>query len=247
MSLKGNVAIVTGGSRGIGLAIAKRLGQEGALLSLCSRHEEVLVRVQEEMEKKGISCFVTKADVSDPAQVKVMVEKTLDKFGKIDILVNNAGITDVELLVRTQDSDWQRVLDVNLTGAFLMTRAVAKEMIKARYGRIVNISSVVGLRGSPGQSAYAASKAGLLGLTKSVARELAPRGITCNAIAPGFIETDMTCSLPEATRKWIFTQIPLDRFGSVEEVAELVQFLVSDDAGYLTGQVIRIDGGIVTT
>jgi len=246
LSFQGKVALVTGATRGIGLAVGRRLAQEGISLSLCGRNEEALGHLREELEKGKILHIVSKTDVSNPIQVKEMVEKTLDKFGKIDILINNAGITADTLLVRMKESDWQTVLETNLTGAFLVTRAVAKGMIKAHYGRIVNVSSIIGIMGNAGQAAYASSKAGLIGFTKSVARELAPRGITCNAVAPGFIETDMTQGLPEAVQKGILSRIPLGRFGTAEDVAELIQFLVSEEAAYITGQVIRVDGGMVT-
>ncbi len=241
------VAIITGATRGIGLAIAKRLAQDGIALSLCGRNEEALKHLQEEMGKGEASFLLSKTDVSDAKQVEALVEKTLDKFGKVDILVNNAGITSDSLLIQMRPSDWERVLATNLTGAFLVTRLVAKEMIRARAGRIVNIASVVGIRGNAGQAAYVASKAGLIGLTKTVARELASRGITCNAVAPGFIETDMTGALPESVKEKMLSEIPLGRFGKAGEVAELVRFLVSEESGYLTGQVIRIDGGMVTS
>jgi len=247
MILKGQVALITGATRGIGLAITQRLAEEGASISICGRNEALLQQLQEEFEGRKAPCLTSKTDVSSTDQVKEMVEKTLDKFGRIDILINNAGITSDQLLVRTKEADWERVIDTNLTGAFLFTRLVAKEMMRARYGRIINISSIIGIMGNVGQAAYAASKAGLIGLTKSVARELAPRGITCNAVAPGFIETDMTRDLPEAVQQEILSRIPLGRFGTGQEVAELVQFLVSKDAGYMTGQIIRLDGGMVTS
>ncbi len=247
MTLEGKVALVTGATRGIGLAIARRLFQEGAALSLCGRDEARLRALKEEFEKAKTLCLVTRANVSNTESVKEMVEKTLDKFRKIDILVNNAGIAVDNLVVRLELAEWQSVVETNLTGTFLVTRSVAKEMIRARYGRIVNISSVIGIMGNAGQAAYAASKAGIIGFTKSVARELASRAITCNAVAPGFIETDMTGVLSEEARRALLPQIPLGRFGTVEDVAEVVQFLVSEEAGYLTGQVIRVDGGMVTS
>ena len=247
MSVPGKVALVTGATRGIGLSVARRFSQEGMTLSLCGRDEEALSHLQEEFGKENFSCHVSKADILNSDQVREMVEKTLDKFGKIDILVNNAGVTADDLLVRMKETEWQRVLETNLTGAFRVTHLVAKEMIKAHYGRIINISSIIGIMGNTGQTAYASSKAGLLGFTKSVARELAPRGITCNAVAPGFIETDMTHALPETVQKEILSRIPLGRLGRAEEVAEVVQFLASDDARYVTGQTIRVDGGMVTS
>lgn len=247
MTLQGKVALITGATRGIGLAVARRFAQGGASLSLCGRNEALLKPLQEELEKKNVPSSVLRADICNSKEVKGMVEKTLDKFGKIDILVNNAGITADQLLVRMNEADWEKVLKTNLTGAFLVTREVSREMMRARSGRIVNVASIIGIIGNAGQAAYAASKAGLIGFTKSVARELASRGITCNAVAPGFIETDMTRDLSETIRNGILKQIPLGRFGTAEEVAEVIHFLVSEDSSYLTGQVIRLDGGMVTS
>ena len=245
ISLSGKVALVTGATRGIGKAIALELAKAGANLSICGRDEARLSGCRKEVEALGRKCLSVKADVSNPDEVNGMVNKTLDKFGKIDILVNNAGITRDGLLVRMKDEDWRLVLDTNLTGVFWMTRAVSEGMIRAHAGRIINISSTIALTGNEGQANYAAAKAGILGLTKSVARELASRGITCNAVAPGFIETDMTAKVSEAVRKHVLEQIPAGRFGSVEQVAGLVLFLASDAASYITGQVIRVDGGMV--
>ena len=247
MTFQGKVALVTGATRGIGLAIARRLAQGGNALSLCGRSDEALRSLREEFEKGSVPSSILKTDISNTDQVEQMVEKTLDKFGKIDILVNNAGVTADNLLVRMKEIEWQKVLETNLSGAFRVTHLVAKEMIRAHYGRIVNVSSIIGIMGNAGQTAYASSKAGLIGFTKSVARELAPRGITCNAIAPGFIETDMTHVLSEGVQQEMLLRIPLGRLGTVEEVAEVVEFLVSDEARYLTGQTIRIDGGMVTS
>ena len=245
ISLQGKVALVTGATRGIGKAIALRLAKAGADLSICGRDVAKLSRCQKEVETLGRRCLSFKADISNPDEVNGMVNKTLDKFGKIDILINNAGITQDELLVRMKDEDWKSVLDTNLTGVFWITRAVSKAMLRAHAGRIVNISSTIALTGNEGQANYAASKAGLLGLTKSVARELASRGITCNAVAPGFIETDMTRQIPEGVRQQVLKKIPVGHFGTVNQVAALVLFLVSDEASYITGQVIRVDGGMV--
>ena len=244
-SLQGKVALVTGASRGIGKAIALALAKAGADLSICGRDVAKLSDCRKEIESLGRRCLSIKTDVSNPEEVNGMVNKTLDKFGKIDILVNNAGITRDGLLVRMKDEDWKAVLDTNLTGVFLVTRAVSKAMIRSHAGRVINISSTIALTGNEGQANYASAKAGILGLTKSVAREFASRGITCNAVAPGFIETDMTKRVPEAVRKRVLEQIPAGRFGSVEQVAGVVLFLASEAAGYITGQVIRVDGGMV--
>lgn len=245
VSLQGKVALVTGATRGIGKAVALRLAKAGATLSICGRDLAKLSKCQKEIEALGRSCLALQVNISKSEEVNEMVNKTLDKFGKVDILINNAGITRDSLLVRMKESDWESVLATNLTGAFLVTRAVSKAMLKAHAGRIVNISSTVGLTGNEGQGNYAASKAGLLGLTKSVARELASRGVTCNAVAPGFIETDMTRQIPEEVRKRLLAQIPVGHFGTAEQVADLVLFLVSEEASYITGQVIRVDGGMV--
>ena len=245
VSLSGKVALVTGASRGIGKAIALELAKAGAELSICGRDVAKLSDCRKEIESLGRQCLSIKADVSNSEEVNGMVNKTLDKFGKIDILINNAGIVRDGLLVRMKEEDWKAVLETNLTGVFLVTRAVSKAMIRARAGRIINISSTIALTGNEGQANYASAKAGILGLTKSVARELASRGITCNAVAPGFIETDMTAKVAEAERRRILEQIPAGHFGRVEQVSGVVLFLASEAAGYITGQVIRVDGGMV--
>ena len=245
--LRGPVAIVTGGAQGIGKAIVRRLADDGAEVIVADLNVEAAQRTAKEMEDKGRKARAAGVDVADSKSVNQMIETTLASLSRIDILINNAGITRDNLLVRLGDDDWDAVLNVNLKGMFLCTRAVAKVMMKQRSGRIVNISSVVGLIGNPGQANYAASKAGILGLTRTVARELAPRGITVNAIAPGFIETDMTKHLPEKAKDAFLNAIPLGRAGSPEDVANVVAFLVSEDAAYITGQVIHVDGGMVMT
>lgn len=246
-SLRDQGAIITGGAQGIGKAIAFQLSDLGANVAVADMNIEAAQQTAKEIEKKGRKPLAVKVDVADADSVERMVETALESLSRIDILINNAGITRDNLLVRLSDDDWNAVLNVNLKGVFYCTRAVAKVMMKQRSGRIVNISSVVGLIGNPGQANYAASKAGILGLTKTAARELAARGITVNAIAPGFIETDMTGSLPEKAKEAFLTAIPLGRPGCPEDVAKTVAFLVSENAAYITGQVIHVDGGMVMT
>lgn len=237
MLLKGKVAIVTGASRGIGWAIARRFLQEGAQVVACARHPEKAQSILE-----GIEIIPT--DVSKPKQVEKMVQKTLDKWGQIHILINNAGITRDGLLVRMSLEDWQEVIGVNLTGAFLCCKAVSKSMIQQHSGAILNITSIIGLTGNAGQANYAASKAGLIGLTKSLAKELASRSIRVNAVAPGFIETEMTAGMDQKAKEGALSQIPLGYFGKAEDVADAALFLVSDQARYITGQVLQVDGGM---
>ena len=243
--LEGKCALVTGASRGIGAAIALRLAAEGASVAVnYAGSRDAALQVAAAIEDAGGRAVTLQADVSDPAAATALVEAALFELGALDIVVNNAGITRDGLLVRMSDEDWAAVIATNLTGVFSVTRAVGKVMMKARSGSIINISSVVGIAGNAGQTNYSAAKAGVIGLTKSVARELAPRGVRCNAVAPGFIETDMTAALTAAQRDAILGEIALGRLGSVEDVASAVAFLASDDASYVTGQVLAVDGGM---
>ena len=242
--LKEKVAVITGSGRGIGLDIAEKFAENGARIVLTDISKELLESAEQKLAGKGevksISCNVT-----DSGQVNELIEKTIEHFGSIDILVNNAGVTRDTLLLRMKEEDWDFVLNVNLKGAFLATQAAAKAMIKQKSGKIINISSVVGLMGNVGQSNYSSSKAGILGLTKSSAKELAGRGITVNAIAPGYIETEMTAGLPDKAVQAFMDQIPLKRAGKPDDVANAALFLASDLAAYITGQVIQVDGGML--
>jgi 3-oxoacyl-[acyl-carrier protein] reductase len=246
-SLKGQVALVTGAGRGIGAAIARKLATDGAKIAVVSRTEANSVKMAEEL----IAVFGDEAarpywvDVADHEAVQKIAAQILADFGRVDILVNNAGITRDGLAVRMSLEDWDAVLDTNLRGAFSFSQALLRSFMKQRSGRIINISSVVGLMGNAGQVNYAASKAGLFGLTKSLARELAGRNVTVNAVAPGFITTDMTAELSEELHAKIKTQIPLGRLGEPEEIAHAVAYLASPEAGYVTGQVLTVDGGMV--
>ncbi|MRR34865.1 3-oxoacyl-[acyl-carrier-protein] reductase [bacterium] len=244
MSLEGKVALVTGASRGIGRAIALKLAREGASLVVTATTEESARNTAAEVESLGQKALALAVDVADPAAVEAMFAAAVETFGKVDILVNNAGITKDGLLLRMKDADWDAVLDVNLKGAFNCVREAAKLMTKARSGRIVNISSVVGEMGNAGQINYCASKAGMIGLTKSAARELAKRGITVNAVTPGFIETDMTAVLSDKVREGLLQQIPLERLGTPDDVANAVFFLVSPMGDYITGHVLSVNGGM---
>ena len=244
--LDGKVALVTGGSRGIGRAIALRLGQEGADVAVCARNVEAAGGVASEIEGLGRKCLVRACDVADTEQAGALIASTIEELGQLDILVNNAGVTRDNLLMRMKEEDWDEVLAINLKGAFNCARAAVRPMLKARGGRIVSITSVVGLQGNAGQANYAASKAGLIGLTKSLARELASRGITANAVAPGLVpETGMTGELAAEVQQQMLSAVPLGRAGTPEDVAHAVAFLASKQAAYITGQVLAVDGGMV--
>ena len=246
MLLDGKVALVTGASRGIGRAIALKLAAEGAKVAInyagnTAKAEEV----KTEIEKNGGEAILVQADVADSAAVETMVNTVVEKFGQIDILVNNAGITRDGLMMRMKDEDFDAVINTNLKGVFYCTKLVSKLMMKKRSGRIINMASVVGLMGNAGQTNYAAAKAGVIGFSKSAAKELAARGITVNMVAPGFIDTDMTAAMTDKAKEMTLTGIPLNRMGTPEDVANAVAFLVSDNASYITGQVINVDGGMV--
>jgi 3-oxoacyl-[acyl-carrier protein] reductase len=244
MKLEGRVAFVTGGAQGIGRAIAFALAEDGADLALGDLNLEKLEATAREVEGLGRKALALHLDVSSSDSVQAAVAKTLEIWGKIDILVNNAGITKDNLIMRMKPQDWDAVLSVNLNGAFHCIRTVLPGMVKQRYGRIVNIASVVAQSGNPGQANYIASKAGVIGLTKAVASEVGSRNITVNAVAPGFIATAMTEKLPEAVRKRMLTLIPVGRMGTDRDVAGGVRFLVSEEAGYITGHVLNINGGM---
>ena len=246
IDLTGKAALVTGGSRGIGRSIALRLARQGADVAFSYRgNAEAAKATAAEIESIGTKAVAIQGDVKDPASAEAVVRSALEAFGKVDILVNNAGITRDDLIMRMSEEAWRDVLETNLFGAFWMTKAVTRPMLKARAGRIVNITSVSGQAGQMGQANYSSAKAGLIGLTKATARELASRGITVNAVAPGFVLTELTKDLPEALQAEINARTPLGRFGTTEEVADAVAFLASDEAGYITGQVLAVDGGLV--
>lgn len=245
MLLKDRVAIVTGGARGIGKAIALLFAQEGADIAICDVNQETLASAKKEIEALGRKVLAEVVDVTKADQVDNFTQKTLDNFRKIDILINNAGITRDGLLVRMSEADWDLVLAVNLKGAFNFTKAAAKIMMKQRDGRIVNMASIIGIMGNAGQANYAASKGGLIAFTKTVAKELASRNVRANAIAPGFIQTDMTAKLSDEVKSEMLKFVPLGKLGTVQDVANLALFLASDNSSYITGQVIQVDGGMV--
>ena len=240
------VVLVTGGSRGIGKSIALKYAENGYNIVINYVTDKTNVdELKKEFNKYGVECLIVKADVSKAEEVKNVVKQTIEKFGKIDVLVNNAGITRDTLLMRMKEEDFDKVIEINLKGTFLVTKAVTPYMIKKRNGRIINLSSVVGVTGNAGQSNYSASKAGIIGFTKSVAKELASRNIRANAVAPGFINTDMTSVLSDDVKANINAQIPMKRMGTAREIANVVYFLGSEESSYITGQVINIDGGMV--
>lgn len=244
--LDGKIAVVTGASRGIGSAIARKLADEGATVVInYNGSEERANAVKAEIEGKGQKAVVRKCDVSDFASCETFIQGVIKEFGRIDILVNNAGITRDGLLMKMSEEDFDQVLDTNLKGAFHTIRFASRQMLRQKSGRIINMASVVGVSGNAGQANYAASKAGVIGLTKATAKELASRGITVNAIAPGFIETEMTAVLSDKVKEATAVQIPLGTFGQPEDVANAVAFLASDEARYITGQVLHVDGGLV--
>ena len=245
MSFKDKVALVTGGASGIGETISTQFAQKGATVIIYDMDEVKAAALSEKLIKDGMKCAVYKADVSSYENMQSLTKDVIKEYGKIDILVNNAGITKDNLMLRMSEEDFDRVLNINLKGTWNMIKAVTPFMAKARYGKIINLASVSGIIGNAGQANYAASKAGVIGLTKSVAREFSKRNITCNAVAPGYIETKMTESLPDSVKEHYLKEIPLGRYGQVEDVASLVLFLASKHADYITGQVVHVDGGMV--
>lgn len=241
--LEGQVALVTGGNRGIGAAISRQIAEAGSRVAVVARAHDRAAEAAAALPGQGHRGFA--CDIVDEGAVDTLMKQVEDEMGPLDILVNNAGVTDDNLLVRLTSDAWDRVMDTNLKGAFHAMRAVAKGMMRRRKGRIINITSIVGMTGNRGQANYAASKAGLIGLTKSVAKELASRGVLCNAVAPGFIETEMTATLSADTREGLVAQVALGRLGTGDDVASVVRFLAGPGAGYITGQVIVVDGGMV--
>jgi 3-oxoacyl-[acyl-carrier protein] reductase len=242
--LAGRVAVVTGASRGIGLAVARLLADDGASVIVSGRDADRLAAATSELEAVGAAVLAVVADAARREDADRLVEAARERFSRIDVLVNNAGITRDQLLVRMKDDDWDQVIDTNLRGVFLMTRAVAKVMMRQRGGRIINIASAAGAMGNPGQVNYSAAKGGVIALTKAAARELAHWSILVNAVAPGLIETDMTASIPAASRDALLQQVPLRRAGTPREAAEVVRFLAGDGASYVTGQIIHVNGGL---
>ncbi len=245
MNLEGKTALVTGASRGIGREIALELARNGANVVVnYAGNKELAEKVAEEIRSLGRESFTIQADVAKSEDVDRMVKETIDRFGSLHILVNNAGITRDNLIMRMKEEDWDAVVNTNLKSVFLTTKAVTRQMMRQRYGRIINISSIVGISGNAGQANYTAAKSGIIGLTKTAAKELASRNITVNAVAPGFIETDMTDELPENIKEELFKQIPLGRLGQPEDIAYTVAFLASERSSYITGQVIQVNGGM---
>ena len=245
MNFSGKTAIVTGGSRGIGRAVCLELAKGGANVVLCyAGNEAAAQETVSACEALGAKALAVRCNVADAGEVKALMDTAVQTFGRIDILVNNAGITRDGLLMMMKEGDFDAVLETNLKGTFLCMKAVSRIMMKQRYGRIVNLSNVVGLHGNAGQVNYAASKAGVIGMTKSLAKELASRGVTVNAVAPGFIETDMTAAMPEAAKTATLAAIPMQRLGSAGDVARTIAFLAGSEAGYITGQVLAVDGGM---
>jgi 3-oxoacyl-[acyl-carrier protein] reductase len=245
MRLKDKVTLITGGARGIGREIALRFAGEGSHVAICDVNAEALEATGKEIEACGVLALTGVVDVTKASQADEFTQKTLDKFKKIDILINNAGITRDGLLVRMSEADWDLVLAVNLKGAFNFTKAVSKIMMKQRDGRVVNMASIIGIMGNAGQANYAASKGGLIAFTKSIAKELASRNVRANAIAPGFIQTDMTAKLSDEVKSEMLKFVPLGKLGTVQDVANLALFLAGDDSSYITGQAIQVDGGMV--
>jgi 3-oxoacyl-[acyl-carrier protein] reductase len=245
MNLKDKVVVVTGSTKGIGKEIVLEFARRGARVVVSGRDTGRAEAVCEQIKQSGGTAAFVVGDVSNFEDAQKLIDQTVEQFGQLDVLVNNAGITRDNLLMRMKESEWDEVIDINLKGTFNCIKCVTRQMMKQRSGRIINITSVVGQMGNPGQANYSASKAGVIGLTKSVARELASRNITCNAVAPGFIETDMTGALDQKVKENLQSQIPLGRLGNVADVARVVAFLAGEDAAYITGQVINVDGGMV--
>lgn len=244
--LQGKSVLVTGASRGIGRAIALEFAKQGANVAVnYAGSEDKAQKVVEEILQLGVKGFKIQADVSNESDVKGMVKEVISQFGQLDILINNAGVNKDNLLMRMKESEFDQVINTNLKGAFLCTKAVTRQMMKQKAGRIINVASIVGVSGNPGQANYVAAKAGVIGLTKTTAKELASRNVLVNAVAPGFISTDMTDALTEEQRKEMLSMIPLSKLGRPEDVAKVVRFLASEDANYITGQTIHIDGGMV--